>query len=150
VLKPLFGKEELMHFEQSPSDKLQYIKTLQNKGDKGLMIGDGLNDAGALKQSNVGMVLSEDVQSFFPACDVLPDAKQFTRLDDIVRFSKTSINNVKGSFLVSMIYNFLGISWAVSGQLSPVFAAILMPVSSISVVGFAVGMSSLYARWRKL
>lgn len=150
VLKPLFGDEELMHFEQSPSDKLRYIKTLQNKGEKVLMIGDGLNDAGALKQSNVGMVLSEDVQSFFPACDVLADAKQFSRIDDIVRFSKTSVNIVKVSFLVSMIYNFIGISWAVSGQLSPVFAAILMPVSSISVVGFAVGMSSLYARWRKL
>lgn len=150
VLKPLFGSEETMLFEQSPSDKLQYIKTLQAKGKKVLMVGDGLNDAGALKQSNVGMVLSEDVQSFFPACDVLADAKKFSRIDDIVRFSKTSINIVKLSFLVSMIYNFIGISWAVSGQLSPVFAAILMPVSSISVVGFAVGMSSLYARWKKL
>lgn len=150
ILQPLFDSKEAMHFEQSPTDKLQYIKTLQAKGEKVLMIGDGLNDAGALKQSNVGMVLSEDVQSFFPACDMLADAKQFSRIDDIVRFSKTSINIVKLSFLVSMIYNFIGISWAISGQLSPVFAAILMPVSSISVVGFAVGMSSLYARWRKL
>src|SRR5690606_26224938 len=101
ILQPLFDSKEAMHFEQSPTDKLQYIKTLQAKGEKVLMIGDGLNDAGALKQSNVGMVLSEDVQSFFPACDMLADAKQFSRIDDIVRFSKTSIKDRKSTRLNS-------------------------------------------------
>lgn len=150
VLLPLFNKKETMHFEQSPSDKLDFIKGLQDKEEKVMMVGDGLNDAGALKQSDVGMVLSEDVHAFFPACDVLADASKFSLIEDILRFSKTSINIVKVSFLLSMVYNFIGVGWAISGNLSPVFAAILMPVSSISVVGFAVGMSSLYAKWRKL
>ena len=149
-LLPLFDKPDKMHFEQSPADKLHYIKQLQEKGSKVLMIGDGLNDAGALKQSEVGMVLTEDVQAFFPACDMLVDAKKFNRLHDIIRFSYTSVNIVKASFLFSMVYNIIGLSWAVSGNLSPVFAAILMPVSSISVVGFAVGLSSLFAQRRKL
>lgn len=149
VLLPLFEKEENMHFEQSPLDKLNYIKSIQQLHKNVLMIGDGLNDAGALKQSEVGMVLTDDVQSFFPSCDILMDAKKFNRLNDVIRFSKTSVNIVKASFLFSMIYNVIGLSWAISGNLSPVFAAILMPVSSISVVGFAVGLSSLFAHLRK-
>jgi P-type Cu+ transporter len=149
LLQPLFGNSNL-HFEQSPSDKLQFIAQLQEKGEKVLMAGDGLNDAGALKQSDVGLVLTEDVHAFFPACDVLMDASQFSRLPDFIRFSQTSVNIVKVSFLLSMVYNFIGVGLAVSGSLSPVFAAIFMPLSSMSVVGFAVGMSSLYARLRKL
>ncbi len=149
ALLPLFEKKEHMHFEQSPADKLNYVKALQQNGKKVLMVGDGLNDAGALKQSDVGMVLTEDIHAFFPACDVLVDAKNFERLHDIIYFSRTSVNIVKASFLFSMVYNVIGLSWAISGNLSPVFAAILMPVSSISVVGFAVGFSSLFAHWRK-
>lgn len=114
------------------------------------MAGDGLNDAGALRQSNVGLVLTEDVHAFFPACDVLMDASRFNQLPDFIRFSKTSVSIVKVSFLLSLVYNFIGIGLAVSGSLSPVFAAIFMPLSSMSVVAFAVGMTSLYAWFRKI
>ncbi len=78
------------------------------------------------------------------------DGRQFPRLYDYIRFCRISVNIVKVSFLLSLVYNFIGISLAVSGNLSPVFAAIFMPLSSMSVVGFAVGMSSLYATFRKL
>jgi Cu+-exporting ATPase len=139
-----------LNFEQSPSDKLSFIRELQTQGEKVLMVGDGLNDAGALKQSDVGMVLTEDVHAFFPACDVLVDARQFSRLNDFICFCQTSVNIVKVSFLLSVVYNFIGLSLAVSGNLSPVFAAVFMPLSSMSVVAFAVGMSSLYAKIRKL
>jgi Cu+-exporting ATPase len=150
LLMPVFENRQHMHFEQSPADKLNHIGKLQSQGDHVLMIGDGLNDAGALKQSNVGMVLTEDVHAFFPACDILVDAKNFSRLDQFIRFSRTSVNIVKVSFLLSMVYNFIGVGLAAAGQLSPVFAAIFMPLSSMSVVAFAVGMSSLFAERRKL
>jgi Cu+-exporting ATPase len=96
------------------------------------------------------MVLTEDVHAFFPACDVLVDAKNFSRLDDFIRFSHNSVDIVKVSFLLSLVYNFIGVGLAAAGQLSPVFAAIFMPLSSMSVVAFAVGMSSVFAQWRKL
>jgi Cu+-exporting ATPase len=150
ILLPLFESRQHLHFEQSPSDKLSFIRELQTQGEKVLMVGDGLNDAGALKQSDVGMVLTEDVHAFFPACDVLVDARQFSRLNDFICFCQTSVNIVKVSFLLSVVYNFIGLSLAVSGNLSPVFAAVFMPLSSMSVVAFAVGMSSLYAKIRKL
>lgn len=148
-LSPFFDKSRLL-FNQKPQDKLDFIKKEQKAGNHVLMIGDGLNDAGALRQSNVGIALSEDVQAFSPACDAILDASQFGRLTDFLGFSKTALRIVKASFILSLVYNFIGIGWAVSGKLSPVMAAIFMPLSSLSVVLFAVGMTYLFAKLKKL
>ncbi len=149
-LEPLFGSAGTMLFEQTPEDKLQYISKLQQQGKRVLMIGDGLNDAGALKQSDVGLVLTEDISSFSPACDVIAEASVFARLADFIRFSRTSVNIVKASFLLSLVFNFIGLSWAISGKMAPVFAALFMPLTSGLVVVFAVGITSIYARRRGL
>lgn len=148
-LKPFFDANRLL-FNQKPQDKLNFIRREQESGRHVLMIGDGLNDAGALRQSNVGIALSEDVQAFSPACDAILDASEFDKLIDFLGFSKTALNIVKASFVLSLVYNFIGIGWAVSGSLSPVMAAIFMPLSSLSVVLFAVGMTYLFARLKKL
>jgi P-type Cu+ transporter len=148
TLKPVFGDN--MNFDQSPQSKLNFIKSLQDSGKNVMMIGDGLNDAGALRQSKVGIALSEDIQAFSPSCDAILDANKFDQLGVYVGFSKTALNIVKISFLLSIIYNVLGIGWAVSGTLSPVVAAIFMPLSTLSVVFFSVGLTMLYAKFKKL
>ena len=148
-LAPHF-KENSIHFKQKPQDKLNFIFQEQQKGNHVLMIGDGLNDAGALRQSNVGIAISEDIKVFSPACDAILDASKFGQLADFLKFSKTSLNIVKASFILSLVYNFIGIGWAVTGELSPVLAAIFMPLSSISVVLFAVGLTHLFAYFRRL
>ncbi|MCP9771003.1 HAD family hydrolase [Lacihabitans sp. LS3-19] len=148
VLSPIFG--ENMQFEQTPQQKLDYIKGIQNDGKKVLMIGDGLNDAGALREAKVGIALTEDIQAFSPSCDAILDANNFEKLGKYVVFSKTALNVVKASFLLSLVYNFLCISWASTGLLSPVFAAVVMPLSTISVVLFAVGSTWIIAKRRKL
>ncbi len=147
-LQPLFGDN--MRFDQTPQEKLDYIKELEQKGHNVVMIGDGLNDAGALRQSKVGIALSEDIQAFSPSCDAILDANNFEKLGDYVKFSKTSLNIVKLSFLLSVVYNIMGIGWAASGVLSPVVAAIFMPLSTLSVVFFSVGVTILVAKFRKL
>jgi len=101
-----------------------------------MMVGDGLNDAGALVQSNVGIAISENVNVFSPACDGILDASKFEQLFNYIMASKKSIKIIKLSFLLSFLYNVIGLYFAVTGQLEPVIAAILMPLSSISVVGF--------------
>lgn len=148
-LAPHF-KKNAIHFKQKPQDKLNFIYDEQQKGNHVLMIGDGLNDAGALRQSNVGIAISEDIKVFSPACDAILDAAKFEQLADFLKFSKTSLNIVKASFILSLVYNFIGIGWAVTGELSPVLAAIFMPLSSISVVLFAVGLTHLFAYFKKL
>jgi Cu+-exporting ATPase len=145
-LASLFGNQQNLHFNQSPDDKLQYIEDLKRKGRKVLMIGDGLNDAGALNSSHVGISIADDIYQFSPACDAILESSGFARLVNYIRFSKTSLNVVKASFVISIIYNLVGLLFAVQGLLTPIVAAILMPLSSVTVVGFVTFSIRIIAR----
>jgi len=101
------------------------------------MIGDGLNDAGALMESEVGLTVADDIFSFSPACEGIIESSKFAKLYNFINFSKISMRVVRASFVISFLYNLIGLFFAVQGILSPIIAAILMPVSSISVVAFA-------------
>jgi len=142
--KILPGKTNLL-FNQKPKDKLNYIKELQECHNV-LMVGDGLNDAGALAQSDVGIAVSEDINVFSPACDAIMDASKLTRLQDFINLSKKSVQIIKLSFLFSLCYNLVGLYFAVTGQLKPVIAAILMPLSSISIVLFTTLMTNMVGK----
>lgn len=135
-LKTIFGPDTKMHFNQSPTDKKAYILKLKKQGRRVAMIGDGLNDAGALAESHTGISISEDVFSFSPACDAIMDASNFGNLHRFFRFTSESFRVIRLSFVLSFFYNVIGLSFAVTGNLSPIVAAILMPISSISVVAF--------------
>lgn len=132
-------------FNQKPEQKLEFIKSLQEKGKNVMMIGDGLNDAGALAQSNVGISLSENVNVFSPACDGIMDASQFSKLGYYLKYSKNAMKTIYMSFGLSLLYNIIGLTFAITGQLSPLVAAIIMPLSSITVVSFVTIMSNYYA-----
>lgn len=139
-----------LHFNQTPADKMNYIKSLQQKSKTVLMVGDGLNDAGALKQADIGLAVSDDVYNFTPACDAILDAGNFLDLEKFLDFSKWAIRTVKISFGISLFYNSLGMIFAVQGLVTPLFAAILMPISSITVVGFITLSIRLSAQRRGL
>ncbi len=146
TLRKIFSKDEELHFNQSPQAKLDYVKELQLKGKKVLMIGDGLNDAGALAQSDVGISISDDVNNFSPACDGILDSRSFLLIKDFLAFSKTSKNIIVASFILSLVYNVIGLSIAFQGALSPLIAAILMPISSITAVIFTTTATNIMAK----
>ena len=135
-LTALLSNKVKLFFNQSPQQKLDHVKDLQGKGERVLMIGDGLNDAGALAQSDVGIVISENINVFTPACDGILSAEKFSVFPNYFNASRSAIRIIKWSFLFSFLYNVTGLYFAVTGQLMPVIAAILMPLSSISVVIF--------------
>ena len=135
-LKSMIPNVGGMAFNQSPEDKLNYIKDLQDQQHKVAMLGDGLNDAGALKQSNVGIAIADDTNSFTPSSDVIMSGEKLELFDKYLLFSKDAMRIVKFTFGISFMYNIIGLGFAVTGHMSPIFAAILMPISSISVVAF--------------
>src|SRR5581483_5300638 len=135
----LFGGEHRLHFNQSPFDKLAFIRELQDSGRSVMMVGDGLNDAGALRQSDVGVAAVEKIGAFSPASDVILEASRVPQLADLLALARWTTRIVRAGFVISGLYNLAGISIAAAGILSPLICAVLMPVSSISVVLFACG-----------
>jgi P-type Cu+ transporter len=149
-LKKIFGPGTNIRFNQSPQQKLDFIKNLQKEGQNVLMLGDGLNDAGALMQSQVGIAVSENSAQFSPASDAILDGSKVLLLDKFIGYAKTGKKIVLASFILSILYNIVGLSFAVQGILSPMIAAILMPASSISIVLFVSLYTSFIARRKGL
>ncbi len=150
-LSTLLPDSSQLRFKASPSDKLEYIETLQrDQGHKTLMIGDGLNDAGALKQSDVGIAVTENKNNFTPACDGILDGSSFIKIPQLLSFVKDGRNIINGIFIYSIVYNVVGSYFALRGELAPVVAAILMPASSLSIIGLAFGITEWAAKRRKL
>lgn len=138
--------EDHLHFQQNPQDKLNFIRSLQKGGKKVLMVGDGLNDAGALQQSEVGLVIAENSNNFTPASDAILEAAHFSAIPRLLQYAGRSNRLVIYGYLLALLYNIIGLSFAVQGLLTPVVAAILMPLSSVTIVTFGV----LSSRWLAL
>lgn len=133
-LAQMLGDDVQVLFEQSPSDKLNFVKKLSSEHQKVMMIGDGLNDAVAMEHAHVGIAVSDEFNQFNPACDVIIKGSQLSILDKFIAYCKSAKYVIYFSFFISILYNLVGLSFAVQGTLQPVIAAILMPVSSISIV----------------
>jgi Cu+-exporting ATPase len=146
TLEQLFDSSRNVLFNQSPQDKLNAIGRLQEQHKKVLMLGDGLNDAGALMQSDVGFAVSDHSAQFSPASDAIIDGSKIGMIHELLAFARSGKKIVAASFTLSIAYNIVGLSFAVQGTLSPMVAAILMPVSSISIVLLVTVLSSLSAR----
>jgi P-type Cu+ transporter len=149
-LKEIYPDFREIRFDQKPADKLAFVRSLQAAEKKVLMVGDGLNDAGALWQSDVAIAVTEEINTFSPACDAIFKASQFELLDRFVEFAATSMNVVYASIVLSLLYNVIGLWFAVQGALSPILAAILMPLSSISVVVFSTVVTGVLAHRKGL
>lgn len=150
TLRSLLGESATLLFFQKPEDKLAYIKKIQQKGHKVMMVGDGLNDAFALKQSDAGIAVADNSNNFTPSSDAIIEASQLPMLYSFIRFCKANRRIVMASFVLSILYNVIGLYFAVQGNLHPLIAAVLMPSSSLSILLVTFGSSALWAKMLKL
>jgi P-type Cu+ transporter len=148
-LSGIFDSDKML-FRQSPHNKLDFVNKLKSAGKKVLMIGDGLNDAGALKESDFGISVTDNISNFSPACDAILGSNNLNKLNNFLKFSKDARAIIYLNLAVSLLYNIAGLTFAVEGLLTPLIAAVLMPVSSITVVALAVLGTNLAARRRGL
>ena len=149
-LSTIFTSQSSVHFTQSPQDKLEYIQKLQSSGNKVMMLGDGLNDAGALKQSDLGVAVTDDINNFTPGCDAILDGSSFNKLPQFISQSKNAVTTIKRSFIIAASYNLIGVFFAVQGILSPLTAAVLMPLSTVTIITFTSLATHFYARKNQL
>lgn len=144
-----FNKKHLL-FKQTPQNKLDFIYQKQQESAKIMMIGDGLNDAGALKQSDAGIAVTDHINNFTPGSDAILDGESLHLLPTFLRFSKSAVKIIHQSFAISLTYNIIGIGFAISGSLTPLVAAILMPLSTITIISFTSIAVHLAAKKHKL
>ena len=145
-LRTYFPVSGQMFFRQTPMEKLQYVRDRQKEGERVMMVGDGLNDAGALQQSDAGIVICDDINNFTPASDAILDARYLPRFPRLLTLIREGRSVVWFTYGLAIIYNLVGLSFAVRGALSPIIAAVLMPLSSVTVVVAGVLATSILGR----
>ena len=130
VAKETGISEEHQASRLSPERKAELVR---NSPDT-LMVGDGANDAIALAAASVGVAVHGSMELSLRAADIYLTRPGVAPLVDLVRKSRHTIRVIRLNFLISAAYNAIGISLAATGILSPLIAAVLMPISSLSVL----------------
>lgn len=126
--------EQRISFNQRPEQKAEVVANYAHT----LFMGDGLNDVAAMEEASLGLAVVEGHLGYFPKSGGVLQAVGLRNLGSWMRYARRVKTWVKLAYFISLSYNIAGLAYALSGALSPVVAAILMPLSSITVVLFSV------------
>jgi P-type Cu2+ transporter len=120
----------------SPEDKVQYVRQAVREGPV-VMVGDGVNDAAALSAATVGIAVHGGAEASLAAADVYLNRSGLIPIVDLIHAARNTLRTIRRSLAASLCYNALAASLAIAGWIGPLLAAILMPISSITVLTLA-------------
>jgi Cu2+-exporting ATPase len=121
----------------SPEQKVAYVEALM-KRTSAVMVGDGVNDAAALAAATVGIAVHGGAEASLASSDVYLSRPGLTPIVELIRAARRTVRTIRLSLLASLCYNVVAAALAMAGIIGPLTAAILMPISSFTVVTLAL------------
>jgi len=145
VAKSVSEKIGILRFEAEvlPENKSSIVKKFQKEGKKVVMVGDGINDAPALAQSDIGIAIGTGTDVAIESANVVLMNGDLEGIVKSLKLSKQTIRVIKQNLFWAFIYNVIGIPLAALGLLNPMFAALAMSFSSVSVVSNSLRLKKM-------
>ncbi|PWJ87016.1 Cu+-exporting ATPase [Oceanotoga teriensis] len=125
---------ETIYSGVSPKDKVDKVRELQISGKKVAMVGDGINDAAALKSSDISMAIGTGTDLAIESADIISVKGEFSKIIDSIKISKITFSKIRQNLFWAFFYNVIAIPLAMSGLLHPAISEIAMTFSSINVI----------------
>jgi Cu2+-exporting ATPase len=137
VAQQIGGEIEVLA-EVLPQDKDKAITRLQAAGERVLMVGDGVNDAPALVRADVGVAMGSGTDVSMECADIVLMGSELPRILFAIDLARHSLRTIRQNIILSLTYNVILVPLAMAAKLTPVFASIAMPISSLLVIGNAI------------
>jgi Cu2+-exporting ATPase len=144
VARQLGGMEVIA--EVLPQDKDQVIRRLQQSGAVVAMVGDGINDAPALIRADVGIALGSGTDVSVESADIVLMYNELDKVRQATQLSRRTLRTIKQNIGLSFVYNAIMVPLAMMAKVSPLVAAISMPISSLIVIGNAARIRTLFKK----
>ena len=144
IARQLGGMEVIA--EVLPGDKDKVISNLQSQGKQVAMVGDGINDAPALIRADVGIAIGSGTDVSMESADIVLMGDELEKIHMASQLSRRTLRTIRQNIGISVTYNIIMVPLAMSAQITPLVAAISMPISSLLVIGNAARIRTLFSR----
>jgi Cu2+-exporting ATPase len=132
--------------EVRPEDKAQVVASLQQDGARVAMVGDGINDAPALVRADVGMAVGSGTDVSIASADIVLMSSELMRVRDAAALSRRTLTTIRQNIGLSITYNLIMVPLAMAALITPLVAAISMPLSSLAVIGNSARLRRLFGQ----
>ncbi|MCU7857166.1 MAG: HAD-IC family P-type ATPase, partial [Candidatus Thiodiazotropha sp. (ex Lucinoma borealis)] len=142
IAKRLGGMDVIA--EVLPEEKDQVVQRLQDQGQRVAMVGDGVNDAPALVRADVGIAMGSGTDVSIASADIVLMSSELEKVRLAIGLSRRTLLTIRQNIGISITYNIIMVPLAMASIVTPLVAAISMPLSSLAVIGNSARIRSLF------